>query len=55
MNSYINIHCIIDNFQFLLAYLILCILVTYIIPWSYPIPFIDFYNLQQGRFCASMN
>ena len=32
MNNYINIHCIIDNFQFLTTYLILCILVTYIIP-----------------------
>ena len=45
MNGYINIHCI-DNFQFFLTYLILCILdlhiyiyiYIYIIPKSYPIP-----------------
>ena len=33
---------VIDLFQFLSTYLILCILVKYIIPWSYSIPFITF-------------
>ena len=33
MNNYINIHCIIENFQFLSTHLILCILVTYTISW----------------------
>ena len=38
----ISTFTVIDNFQFLSAYLILCILVEYVIPWSYTIPFITF-------------
>ena len=38
----ISTFTVIDNFQFLSTYLILCILVKYIIPWSYTILFITF-------------